>query len=366
MNRKKLRMIEICCLYYFIIRASFLGVTSSNIIHLARQDSWISIIVGTILGLIPLSIFLYVKNHYPDDTIFSITKKLFGTVIGKIINTILVIGISFIIIITFYNMIGFISSQYLHRTPTIAIGIMFILVIVYILTKGINVIARTQVVLLYFGILLFLFAYFGLTKEIKLDNIKPILEFGWSPILKGSISYIAFNTLPLFVLTAIPKNYVFDNKHYNRNVIITYFLSSITLMLTTFFIISIFGPHLALLYQYPEYHLLKLINISGFISRVEGIIALHWLFDLFSFIVMGLYFIIKYIKDDFKMTDKITNYAIITLSIILLFAVEHIFKNNTIANFIILHYSPSICFGFLFFIPLIIFVRVLFKNKKVS
>ena len=62
MNRKKLRMIEICCLYYFIIRASFLGVTSSNIIHLARQDSWISIIVGTILGLIPLSIFLYVKN----------------------------------------------------------------------------------------------------------------------------------------------------------------------------------------------------------------------------------------------------------------------------------------------------------------
>ena len=297
MNRKKLRMIEICCLYYFIIRASFLGVTSSNIIHLARQDSWISIIVGTILGLIPLSIFLYVKNHYPDDTIFSITKKLFGTVIGKIINTILVIGISFIIIITFYNMIGFISSQYLHRTPTIAIGIMFILVIVYILTKG---------------------------------------------------------------------TYVFDNQHYNRNVIITYFLSSITLMLTTFFIISIFGPHLALLYQYPEYHLLKLINISGFISRVEGIIALHWLFDLFSFIVMGLYFIIKYIKDDFKMTDKITNYAIITLSIILLFAVEHIFKNNTIANFIILHYSPSICFGFLFFIPLIIFVRVLFKNKKVS
>lgn len=364
MNRKKLRSLEICCLYYFIIRASFLGVTSSNLLHLAKQDAWISILIGILLGLIPLLLFLYISNRYPNDTIFSLNKKLFGKGIGKIINFILTFGVSISVIVTFYNLIGFISSQYLNKTPTLAIAIMFFLAITYILTKGITIIARTHVVLLYFGILLFLFASLGLWKEADFNNLKPILEFGWSPILKGSMSFIAFNVLPLFILSSIPKNNVFDTKHYNRNIIITYFLSSITLLITILSILSVFGPHLALLYQYPEYHALKLISISGFITRVEGIVALHWLFDLFAFIVIGLYFILQFLKDDWKLPDKASNPVIYIFSILLILAVEHIFKNNTIANFITLHFSPFICFGFFFLIPLIIFFMTIKNYRK--
>lgn len=364
MNRKKLRSLEICCLYYFIIRANFLGITSSNLLHLAKQDAWISILVGVLLGLIPLGLFLYISNRYPNDTIFSLNKKLFGHCIGKIINFILTFGVAISVIVTFYNLIGFISSQYLNKTPTLAIAIMFFLAITYILTKGITIISRTHVVLLYFAILLFLFATLGLLKEADFDNLKPILEFGWSPIFKGSMSFIAFNILPLFVLSSIPKNNVFETKHYNRNIIITYFLSSITLLATILSIISVFGPHLALLYQYPEYHALKLISINGFITRVEGIIALHWLFDLFAFIVMGLYFILQFLKDDWKLSDKASNPVIYLFSVLLIFAVEHIFKNNTIANFITLHLAPFICFGFFFCIPLIIFFMILKNYKK--
>ncbi len=364
MNRKKLRSLEICCLYYFIIRASFLGVTSSNLLHLAKQDAWISILVGTLLGLIPLGLFLYISNRYPNDTIFSLNKKLFGNLIGRIINFILTFGVSISVIVTFYNLIGFISSQYLNKTPTLAIAIMFFIAITYILTKGLTIIARTHVVLLYFGVLLFLLASFGLMRESAFENVKPILEFGWSPVLKGSMSYIAFNILPLFVLSSIPKNNVFQTKHYNRNIIITYFISSATLLATIFFIISVFGPHLALLYQYPEYHSLKLISLSGFITRVEGVIALHWLFDLFAFIVIGLYFVLQFLKDDWKLPDKASNPVIYIFSILLIFAVEHIFKNNTIANFITLHLAPFICFGFFFCIPLIIFLMTIKNYRK--
>lgn len=364
MNRKKLRSLEICCLYYFIIRASFLGVTSSNVLHLAKQDAWISILLGTLLGLLPFGLFLYLSNRYPNDTIFSLNKKLFGNAFGKIINGILTFGVAISVIVTFYNLIGFISSQYLNKTPTLAIAIMFFLAITYILTKGLTIIARTHFVLLYFAVLLFLLASFGLLREADFSNLKPILEFGWFPVLKGGMSYIAFNVLPLFILSAIPKNSVFQTKHYNRNIIITYFLSSATLLATTFFIISVFGPHLALLYQYPEYHSLKLISLSGFITRVEGVIALHWLFDLFAFIVLGLYFILQFLKDDWKLPDKASNPVIYIFSILLIFAVEHIFKNNTIANFITLHLAPFICFGFFFVIPLIIFLMTIKNYKK--
>lgn len=366
MNKKKLRPLEICCLYYFIMRASFLGITSSNLLHIANQDGWISILIGTVLGFIPLLIFIYIKNHEPNDTIFSLTKKLFGKTIGKIINIILVCTVGICVITTFYNLIGFISSQYLNNTPTLAIAIMFFLAITYILTKGITVIARTHVILLYFAFILFFLTVIGLTKEIDILNLKPFLEHGWNPVLKGSMSFIAFNVLPLFIMTSIPKNHVFQNGHFNRDIIITYILSSTSLFITLFFIISIFGPHLALLYQYPEFHLLKLITVGGFISRVEGIVALHWLFDLFAFIVMGLYFIMQYFKDDWCMKDKLANPIMILLCILLIFATEHIFKNNTIANLVTLHYSPWLLFLFFAGIPFLIFLRCLFHKKSTA
>lgn len=364
MNKKKLRPLELCCLYYFIMRASFLGMTSSNLLHLAAQDSWLSILLGTILGLIPLFLFLYIINKYPNDTIFSLTKKLFGSKIGRIINIILTIGVIMSVIVTFYTLIGFISSQYLNKTPSLAIAIMFFLAITYILTKGITVVARTHVILLYFGIILFFLACIGLLNEIKIENIKPILESGWMPVLKGGMSYVTFNVLPLFVLTTIPKNYVFDTKHYNRNILITYILSSTTLLITIFYIISVFGPYLALLYQYPEYHLLKLATLGGFVSRLEGIISLHWLFDLFAFIVMGLYFFLQFLKDDWKLPDKYSNTVIYIIPIFIIFIVEHIFKNNTIANLITLKISPWISFLFFFVLPMIIVIYSMFKKKN--
>lgn len=362
---KKLTMPQICCLYYFVLRAGFLGVTSSNILHLAKQDGWISIIIGILLGLIPLLLFLYIQSHHPDDSIFQITKNLFGMIIGKIINGLLVLGVAIGVTVIFYNLITFISSQYLNQTPTLAIAIMFLIAIIYILSKGIIVIARTHVVLLYFGIILFLLAFLGLIGESTISNVKPFLEFGWSPIFKGALSFIAFNVLPLFILSSIPKNKIANNQHYNRNIIITYLLSSITLFITLYLIISIFGPHLALLYQYPEFHLLKLISLAGLISRVEGIIALHWLFDLFAFIVMGIYFMIEYAKTDWALKEKDSNFLMIILCIILVFVVIHTFKNNTIANWITLHISPMILFFFFFLIPFIIFIRcLLLKSKK--
>lgn len=364
MNKKKLRILEVCSLYYFVMRASFLGITSSNVLHLAKQDGWISMILGMLFGLIPLVIFLKIQNRYPNDTIFGITKKILRPMTSKVINLLLSIGVFMCVVVIFYNLISFISSQYLNLTPTLAIAIMFFIAITYILTKGITVIARTHLVLLYFSIILFILAAVGLLQEVSLSNLKPMLEFGFKPVLKGSLSFISFNVLPLFILTCIPKNYIFNNQYFERNIILTYLLGSISLIVTLFFIISVFGPHLALLYQYPEFHLLKLITLGGFITRVEGIIALHWLFDLFAFIVMGIYFVMQYMKEDFSLPDRWATLVMTLVCVGLIFVVEHIFKNNTIANFILLNIAPFISFFLFLLIPL--FLWFVSKKRKTT
>lgn len=364
MNNHKLKTSEVCCLYYFLLRAGFLGITSSNLLHLAKQDGWISILVGMLIGIFPLCIFLYLSNYQPNQTIFGLTKQIFGKKFGKLINILLTIGVFICTIFIFYNIINFISSQYLNQTPTLAISILFFIAIIYMLSKGIRVIARAHIIFFYIAFFLFLLALAGLVQKIDFSNLKPFLEFGWNPIIKGSYSFVAFNVLPILMLNSIPKNMINHSKNFNLHIIFTYLFASITLFLALFFIISIFGPHLSLLYQYPEFHLLKLISLVGFISRVEGVVALLWLFDLLAFIVMGIYFILQYLKSDFQLKEKNFNPVMILLSILLILITQNVFKNNTIANWITLYIMPWLLFLFFFLLPLFIFLRCLFLSQK--
>lgn len=360
---KKLKLPQICCLYYFLIRAGFLGVSSNCILHLSRQDGWLSIVVGCLMGLVPLLLFLYLQNAYPNESILGISKRVFGEWIGKIINLVLCFFIFFIVCIIFYDMINFISSQYLNQTPMWAIAIMFFIPLVYILSKGIPVIARTFVILFYFAMILFFLSVVGLIKESSMDQVKPFWEYGLFPILQGGLSYVAINVLPLLLLLIIPRNQIDIKKHYTLKIIFIYIWASITLLITLYLILSIFGIDLSLLYQYPEFHVLKLITL-GFVSRLEGILAIQWLFDLFAFLVMGVYFLSTYFKEDWHLSKSQKNPFMVVICMILVFVVEHLFSNNTSANAMILKYSTYVNFGILLGIPFVIWIGFLYKKKR--
>ena len=55
-------------------------------------------------------------------------------------------------------------------------------------------------------IILFLITFFTLLGKINLSEIKPLLENGFKPVLKGSYLYISNNIFPLYLLLIIPKN----------------------------------------------------------------------------------------------------------------------------------------------------------------
>ncbi len=60
-----------------------------------------------------------------------------------------------------------------------------------------------------------------------------------------------------------------------------FIFSTITVILMCIYIIGVLGPNLIEIYRYPEYMVLKKIKIFNFIEKVENIISIAWLFDLF-------------------------------------------------------------------------------------
>ena len=146
MIKKKITNFEIGTLNYFVTRA-FLVVM--------KRDCWIIPLISIPLDIIFVFIINKIIDYEPDLSLPEKVIKLFGKTMGKIILAFISIFIIIMGILNYLTLNNFIQSQFLTRTPLIAIAILFMITIFYILCKGIDVIARTSNILFYINIFLF-------------------------------------------------------------------------------------------------------------------------------------------------------------------------------------------------------------------
>lgn len=343
---KKIELFSYTTLFYFLIRGCFLGISCNNLMFTSRSSCYFSVLFGLIIGFIPLFIFYKVIDEYPDKNIYEILEFKFGS-LGKFMSYLLAIFVFLFACIIFWNLINFISSQFLHRTPNVAIGLVILLAINHALLKGINVISRVSVILFFINVFFYSTCFFGLTVQIKPIMFLPLFNESLFNITTGTLSFIGFNILPIFILSVIPKNMINDNKFMIKNSIIIYIVSTLTLFFVVFLLMGIYGIEFTQLLQYTEYHLLKRFSIMGTIDRTENIFATQWLIDIYMFLVLSLYFVgekIK-IKNNFKYSF---------LCFIMLIVSTMYFSSSTVIYNFLLHIFPYFIYLFLLGIPLLI------------
>ncbi|MEG1647675.1 MAG: GerAB/ArcD/ProY family transporter [Bacilli bacterium] len=360
---EKITSSQLGSIIYLMILSNCIGTTTNTVLTIARQDSWLSIILALIIGFIPLIIILSIMNYKPELNIIEKNQILFGKILGNIINAIVVITVFLLAIIALWDLTNFISSQYLYYTPPFLIGICFIITIIYLLYKDIIIIARTCFILFIIGFFLYFLGFFGLIWQIDLNRIKPFLEISFTNIGYGAILTIIYNIIPLYIITIIPKSKI-NYRRLNLSCLLWYFFSLMILFIIVFLIESIFGPNLAILYQYSPFHLIKNISLFGFINRVEKTFSLRWIFYLVIFITMCLYFILEYFQTTFKKyPKKILKSLILILPLLTLFFSEIIFQNNLDKEDFTMNYLPIISISTLGLVPFITWI-IIKLNKK--
>ena len=355
---KKITSLEYNTLLWFLTRATFIEITAEILLNNAHQDSWISILIAIIIGILPFLLYSYLKNKYPDKNIIQINKEKLGK-FGTILNIILIAGTFIFTICSFWIIVHFIDSQYLYKTPTIMIIIILILPVIYTIIKEFHIFSKVNLIMFYISLFFILVILSGLISNINIDNIKPILNNNPKNILYGTFCFIGFNILPIFLLTIIPKNKI--TNYSPKKSFIFYIISGLSLLNVMFLTISIFGIHLSELYNYPSFHLLKRVSVLDMIDRVESILSLEWFLALFVQIMISLFFIKEALKETFQTKEKTNNITMIIVCIITSIISFLIFttKGTEIAYFQnILIYLLYIIY---FIIPLITFFKSLKK-----
>lgn len=326
----------------------------------AEADAYISCILGTMIGVIFLGMFLYLRAKNPEKNIILLHKKLYGKVIGSIINSIINGIVLLFLGIVLYHITSFLLSQYLPETQSLYISLLIILAILYTVTKGIVVMSKANQIFMFIKLALFVISAISLLQYHEIDNLYPFLENGLKNPMIGAILYALFTVSPIFLLTIIDKEKVQEQKGFSKTLIKTYLLSNVVVILIFFITTLVFGIEFISIYHYPEYMVLKKIKIFSSIGRIENILALQFLIDAFVFLSLGVYFCVHSTKAYFKKLDN--NLITGIVCIILLILSNFVFKESQqMQQFINQYFLYILGFGFLGIMTLT-FVTLFIKN----
>lgn len=333
-------------LTYFIARSSMFGIGFFNIFQNAGKDAWISVILGTLLGIIVLYIYNLIKKNLNNKTLESNLKKSF---LGNIYNILFIIFYLYLMVIILILLPLFVNSFYLTSTPKIVINIPFLLLAIYITFKGKAVIENLSNFLCIFSILIIMFFAISLTGYSDLNNLIPILSNGTNNVIKCTLIYAAITSIPQIITI----NYSNDFK----NTIKDYLLSSLTLFGIIFFTIIALGEPLLKIYSFPEYTVLRQIKILNFIENIENISSFIWYFDLF----IMLSCLTNNLKEALPKKYNLIYFYVLLL--IVLLVTSFVIDKNYIYILNIVYIHSIILSVFLFiFISLLIYLKN--RNKK--
>lgn len=354
----KINNLEISSTIFLLIFSCTLGIAPFISLRICSIDSYISAVIGAIVGIIPLFIYLYIFNYEIDKPLNEKTKIIFGKVFGTIINYLSIPFLLTLGITSLFNISNFVISQFLTDTPLLLISAIVALTGLYIARKGIKTITKTSFIYAIIILIIVLIAVFGLFKEMKFDNLKPMLEYGLKkPFLAGLFNAINF-TIPMFTTLLVPKNDIENNNKTTKYIIITYLIASVIIFLVSLIPSTVLGKYLVNIYQYPVYITLKKISFFNFIDRIENFLSIQWILSGIMTIAMVIFAISKNITS--KRNSSIIDYI---LTIIMIIMPRILFKNNTTFNEYLYKLYPYLMLPLLI-IYIIIFIGIIFKKKK--
>ncbi len=304
---------------FFLGRAMFLGVGFSYIFQFAGKDSWISIILGYLLGNVFILIYDKIAKNINYNLNNFLNKKTLITNICKLIFFIIYLYLILYVSVIFTN---FVKVYYLFETP-IWITLLFLIGISYYATL------KSEYTILHISMILFPVSItINILNSLFLTNFTETINF--LPIFTTNINNIFIAAVIFAIFSSIPNILLIEYKAPLKTKLFSYFLIFIVLFIINYFIIGVLGEFLISSYTYPEYMVLRRIKLLNFIENIENFASIIWYFDAFIIISLALS---KIRKMFYSKKKDIYIPIILIISIYILFSIFSRYYTATITFF---------------------------------
>ncbi|MEH7116960.1 endospore germination permease [Neobacillus vireti] len=284
------------------------------LLEIAGRDSWISIILAFFLYLIWMLLISSLMKKLNGEDIRIWLEKRNGKWLTKIFLSIIVILSLVLVTITMNETLTF-TNFYLLITPRWVVTILLTSLCMYGSLKGLKSIAMISGILLPIVVLL---GFLIMTANIPNKNLtllKPFLEHGFTPVMKGTL-YNLSGLMEVFFL-------LFIQDQVKNKLKISFFIKlglilSILTFGPTIGAMTEFSPNKATLMRFPAYEEWRLFTLGRYIEHVDFLAVFQWLSGAYIRIAFFMYLAMNLL--DFKKPLLKISYKAILILLIMVFS----------------------------------------------
>jgi spore germination protein KB len=331
----------------------------------AKQDAWISTLLGLAGGLLLFLVYYQLYKYYPSIPFTSYVQKITGKLIGRLLGLLYVIYFIYMSTRVLRDFGELLTTTVYFDTPLIVINSLMMLTTIYAIQKGIEVIARVGE--LFFGVI-YLMAVGGLllilfSGLIHLENLQPVLEHGWKPVfitfIRGPLTF-PFGEMVVFTMLLPLLN---NHKKVKLACMGGMILAGINISLTIAINIATLGVDLYERSNFPLLTTIGKIQLANFIERLDVFFMLYLMIGCFFKISVFFYAAVVGATDLFQFK----NYQKLTFPIGMMILLASV----TIASNYAEHMEEGlrvvpvyVQWPFQIIVPTILLIIAFFRNRK--
>ncbi|MFA5449294.1 MAG: endospore germination permease [Clostridia bacterium] len=269
------------------IHSSSLLVSFFN--TLVEQDSWMIVVFGTLCTIPLLLLYSWLANRFQGKNLMEMTTEIFGTAIGKMFSA---LYLWFFITLTALNLLDlttFVQKSMMTTTPSIVIALVFLFVCSLSVRGGLFSITKYGPFVAILASSILIIATILSINLVEPDNLLPLFDFPHMKYMQAThiAASIPFGELIAFLM--ISGNVKIEPKKFKKIFIWGLLLGCLNLLILILRDTMVLG-NTAKLFSIASFEVLRLINISDALSRMEVLSAVVLIMQLF-FKVSFLYYI---------------------------------------------------------------------------
>ncbi|MDQ0061152.1 GerAB/ArcD/ProY family transporter [Paenibacillus harenae] len=262
------------------------------LLNAAKRDAWMCVLIALIASLpwiaFPLYGLLKKMNKEPIDDWLKrrMPALLANTLIGLFLLLLVITCYETLIITASWT-----ATTYLPRTPPMVVCGVLLVLGIYAASSNLRTIAYVSCVLLPLVVLLGDFVMSANMPHKDYHYMLPILENGFSPVLKGAF-YSFTATCELFALLFI-QHHIKGNLRRWHLVVLALGLALLTFGPLTA-ALSEFGPVEAAKMRFPAFAQWRIVSVGRYFEHVDFFAIFQWLSGALIRISLTLYIFVEF------------------------------------------------------------------------
>jgi spore germination protein KB len=330
---------------------------------IAKQDSWISMLLAGPFNYLVLMIYLALMDRFPRLSLAQYAEKLLGVWLGKALAICYIFFLLILSSLVLRNISDFLGLSVLPITPEWFINLTFMIVVVYGVMLGIETIARTGEILFGWSIVIMIVLVCALLSQFSMDFFEPVLFDGVMRPIKGLYPILGFPIGEfIFITMVLPQVREQDRSKLRRHLKLAALLITVAGTLLVICLIGVMGVDETIRSPFAIYDMAKYINIEEILVRVEIMVAVVWIGTVFMKLSLCVYTLTVMTAQVLKLTTYrplVVPYAFIILPMAIL-TYRNAAHSNEFAMGVWSVYSVT--FGYL--VPLLLLLVAVIRKKR--